>query len=162
MRSFALVNMLLFLFSVLVALVLEVAPMPEALEGWRPLWLALVIAYWALESPNGFRLLLAWLAGLMQDILYGSLLGVHALLLVIVAFAILRLQRRLRVFPAWQQALALTLVLMAGQLVVFWLDVLIGTPKMFAQYMIPALISGLFWPWFYLAVHLVRHALLRR
>ncbi|TDQ38514.1 rod shape-determining protein MreD [Thiopseudomonas denitrificans] len=161
MRHFSIVSALLFLTSLLLALILEVAPMPEAMRDWRPLWLALVVAYWALESPGGFRLLLAWLAGLMQDILYGSLLGLHALFLVVVAFAIHRLQQRLRIFPVWQQALILTLVFMAGQLMAFWLDVLTGSPKQFAQYMVPALISGLFWPWFYLAMHGV-HRLLRR
>ena len=161
MRPLSIAGFFLFLCSLVLALILEVAPLPEAMQGWRPLWLALVVAYWALETPQGFRLLFAWLIGLMQDALYGSVLGLHALFLVVVAFAILRFQQRLRVFPVWQQALFLTLILMIGQLIVFWLDVLTGSPKLLAQYMVPALISGLLWPWFYLVMHFL-YRLLRR
>lgn len=161
MRPLSIGRIFLFLFSLVLALVLEVAPLPEALQGWRPLWLALVVAYWALESPSGFRLLLAWLSGLMQDVLYGSVLGLHALFLVVVAFAIQSFQQRLRVFPVWQQAVFLTLLLMIAQLTVFWLDVLMGSSKLLVQYIVPALISGLLWPWFYLLMHAVQR-LLRR
>ncbi len=161
MKPLSAADVFLFLASLLLALVLEVAPMPEALQGWRPLWLALTVAYWALELPSGLRFMLAWLAGLMQDILYGSLLGLHALFLIMVVFAILRFQRRLRMFPVWQQAFFLTLIFMFGQMVLFWLDVLTGSAKLFVQYMVPALISGLLWPWFYLILHGL-HRLLKR
>lgn len=162
MRPLSAGSIFLFVCSLVLALILEVAPMPDSMQGWRPLWLALVIAYWSLEAPHGFRLLLAWLIGLMQDVLYGGALGLHALFLIIVAFAIQRFQQRLRVFPVWQQALFLTLILMFGQLVVFWLDVLTGSPKLLAQYMVPALISGLLWPWFYLVLHSLHRLLVRR
>lgn len=162
MKSVSMGSVFLFLISLLVALILEVAPLTEALHGWRPFWLALTLAYWALETSRGGSLLLAWLAGLLQDVLYGSLLGLHALFLVIVVFAIQRFQQRLRMFPVWQQALFLTIVFALGQLLMFWLDVLTGTPKLLLQYMVPALVSGLLWPWFYLALHTLHRLLLRR
>lgn len=162
MKSLSFGSVVLFVCSLVVALVLEVAPLPDAMQGWRPLWLALVLAYWALEAPYGFRLLLAWLAGLMQDILCGSLLGMHALFLVLVVFAIQRFQQRLRVFPVWQQALFLTLVFMTGQLVQFWLEAMAGTSRLLVQYMVSALLTGLLWPWFSLLMHALGRFLRRR
>lgn len=162
MRPLSLLGIFLFLVSLTLALVLEVAPLPEAMHGWRPLWLALVMVFWALEAPRGGSLLLAWLVGLLQDVVYGSLLGLHALFLVIVVFAVLRVQRRLRMFPVWQQAFFLTLVFVFGQLLVFWLEVLAGTPRLLLQYMLPALVSGLLWPWVWLLLHVLQRSLLRR
>ena len=56
---------LLAVLSVLLACVLEVAPLPDFMREWRPLWLALVLSYWVLESRGSFRLSLVWLAGLL-------------------------------------------------------------------------------------------------
>lgn len=162
MRQVSLLGVFLFLVSLALALVLEVAPLPEAMQGWRPLWLALVMSFWALENSRGGSLLLAWLVGLLQDVLYGSLLGLHAFFLVIVVFAILRVQRRLRMFPVWQQAFFLTLVFAFGQLLMFWLEVLAGTPRLLLQYMLPALVSGLLWPWVWLLLHVLQRGVLRR
>lgn len=162
MRQVSLLGVFLFLVSLALALVLEVAPLPEVMQGWRPLWLALVMSFWALETSRGGSLLLAWLVGLLQDVLYGSLLGLHAFFLVIVVFAVLRVQRRLRMFPVWQQAFFLTLVFAFGQLLMFWLEVLAGTPKLLLQYILPALVSGLLWPWVWLLLHMVQRGVLRR
>lgn len=162
MRQVSLLGVFLFLVSLALALVLEVAPLPEVMQGWRPLWLALVMSFWALEASRGGSLLLAWLVGLLQDVLYGSLLGLHAFFLVIVVFAVLRVQRRLRMFPVWQQAFFLTLVFAFGQLLMFWLEVLAGTPKLLLQYILPALVSGLLWPWVWLLLHMVQRGVLRR
>ena len=38
--------------SILVALVLGLLPLPQVLQPLRPYWLALVVAYWVLESPD--------------------------------------------------------------------------------------------------------------
>lgn len=153
MRAVRSANLLLLIISLLLALLLEVAPMPNALQEWRPLWLALVLSYWALETPHNFRIGLAWLTGIAQDVLYGSLLGFHGLFLVFVVFVILLLQQRLRMFPHWQQAFFLTLVFVAGQLVLLWLGELTGTRTKLMEFLLPALISGLLWPWVYMIMH---------
>lgn len=161
MKTLSLGSLLLLVCSLSLAYILEVAPLPDIMRGWRPLWLALVVGYWVLESPRGFRLGVAWLAGLVQDILYGTLLGFHALFLTLVAFAILRFQQRLRIFPFWQQAVYLTLVFMLGQLLLWWISQLTGTAKPLLQHMAPAVLSGLLWPWVYMIMHGL-HRLLTR
>lgn len=152
---------LLAVLSVLLACVLEVAPLPDFMREWRPLWLALVLSYWVLESRGSFRLSLVWLAGLLQDILYGSLLGFHALFLTLVAFVILQFQQRLRIFPFWQQAFYLALLYVLGQLVLMLLGYLTGTVRPLVQYLAPALLSGLIWPWLYMIMHSLQRWLAR-
>lgn len=153
MRAVSIATLFLFFCSLVLAFALEVAPLPEFARDWRPLWLALVVVFWTLELTQGFRFWLAWLSGLMQDVLYGSYLGLHAMFLLLLVYAVQRFQQRLRVFPAWQQVLFLTVLFAVGQLVLFWLEVLTGTARELRQYLLPALISGLLWPWCYFMLH---------
>ena len=76
-------------FTLLVALLLSVAPMPEHLEMARPLWLALVLTFWAMNYPHYLGLLTAWCLGIAQDVLYGTPFGQHALALTLVVFLVL-------------------------------------------------------------------------
>src|SRR5690606_11717165 len=65
--------------SVLVAIVLGLLPLPDALQPLRPYWLALVLAYWLIEHPDRAVLGLAFACGLLADLAFGSLLGAQAL-----------------------------------------------------------------------------------
>ena len=65
--------------SVLVALVLGLLPLPAPVQGLRPYWLALVVAYWVIEEPERAGLGLAFVAGLLADLAFGALLGEQAL-----------------------------------------------------------------------------------
>ena len=137
-------------FTLVLALLLSVAPMPEHLEVGRPLWLALVLTFWAMNYPQHVGLLTAWCLGLAQDVLYGTLFGQHALALVLVVFLVLTLQQRLKLFPLWQQSFALLIIYGLAQLVLLWLSTLSGMRPEISFYAVPVAISCLFWPWLYL------------
>ena len=136
--------------SLVLALLLSVAPMPEHLEAGRPLWLALVLTFWAINYPHHVHLLTAWCLGLAQDILYGTLFGQHALSLVLVVFLVVTLQQRLKLFPLWQQSCALLVIYGLAQLLLLWLSTLSGMRPEISYYAVPVLVSCLLWPWRYL------------
>ena len=142
--------MLLMWLTLIGALLLSVAPMPEHLEMSRPLWLALVLTFWAMHYPHQVGLLTAWSLGVAQDILYGSLFGQHALSLMLVVFLILTLQQRLKLFPLWQQSCALLIIYGLAQLVLLWLSTLSGMRPELSYYAVPVLVSCLLWPWLFL------------
>ena len=142
--------MLLMWLTLIVPLLLSVAPMPEHLEMGRPLWLALVLTFWAMNYPHQVGLLTAWSLGIAQDILYGSLFGQHALSLMLVVFLILTLQQRLKLFPLWQQSCALLIIYGLAQLVLLWLSTLSGMRPELSYYALPVLVSCLLWPWLFL------------
>ncbi|MFG0381554.1 rod shape-determining protein MreD [Pseudomonas sp. zbq_18] len=133
--------------SLLLALLLSVAPMPQFMEVGRPLWLALVLSYWVLALPHRLGMVSAWGLGLVEDVLYGSLFGQNALILTLIVFLVLSLQRRLRMFPMWQQSLVLLVVFGLAQLVQLWLNALTGNRLPTLLFVLPALISALLWPW---------------
>ncbi|MDD0845417.1 rod shape-determining protein MreD [Pseudomonas sp. Gutcm_11s] len=133
--------------SLILALLLSVAPMPQFMEVGRPLWVALFLSYWALSLPHRIGMVSAWCLGLVQDVLFGTLLGQNALILTLIIFLVLSLQRRLQMFPMWQQSLVLLVVLGIAQLVQLWLNALTGNRPPTLAFVLPALISALLWPW---------------
>ncbi|MGH8353316.1 MAG: rod shape-determining protein MreD [Pseudomonas sp.] len=138
--------------SFAVALLLSVAPMPSFMEIGRPLWLALFLTYWTLALPHRVGMTSAWLLGLAEDVLYGSLLGQNALILSLICFLVLTLHQRLRMFPIWQQSLVLLVVFGLAQLVQLWLNALTGNRPPTLAFVLPALVSALLWPWVFAAL----------
>lgn len=143
--------------SLLLALLLSVAPMPQFMEVGRPLWLALVLSYWVLALPHRLGMVSAWGLGLVEDVLYGTLFGQNALILTLITFLVLSLQRRLRMFPMWQQSLVLLVVFGLAQLVQLWLNALTGNRLPTLLFVLPALISALLWPWVFAILRGLQH-----
>jgi rod shape-determining protein MreD len=136
--------------TLIVALLLSVMPMPAEMEIGRPLWLALVLTFWAIYFPQNISVLTAWCVGIAQDVLYGTLFGQHALALVLIVFLVLTLQQRLKVFPLWQQSAVLLVIYGLAQLLLLWLSTLSGMRPEINYYAWPVLVSCLLWPWLYL------------
>ncbi|SEM30227.1 rod shape-determining protein MreD [Pseudomonas sp. ok272] len=128
-----------------VALLLSIVPFPH-IEILRPMFIALPLAYWALQLPEKVGMVTAFCLGLALDVLYGTLLGHNALILTLITFLILSLQQRLRMFPMWQQSLVILVILGLAQLLQLWLSALTGSRETLAV-LLPALISALLWPW---------------
>ena len=139
-------------FSLVLALLLSVAPMPTFMEVGRPLWPALLLTYWTLALPHRVGMTTAWLVGIAQDVLYGTLLGQNALILALITFLVLALHQRLRMFPMWQQSLVLMVVFGLAQLVQLWLNALTGNRPPTLLFLLPALVSALLWPWIFAAL----------
>ena len=93
--------------SVALALLLGLVLLAALLQPLRPYWLALVLTYWVIETPDRAGLGFAFCIGLLADLLYGGILGEQALRLVVMAFILQRFRARLRFFPLSQQALAI-------------------------------------------------------
>lgn len=140
---------LIIALSFVAALVLSVVPMPAPFDVGRPMWLAMVVAYWVMAMPHRVGLLTAWVAGLATDVLFGELFGQNALVLVLVAWLMLLLYQRIRRFPLWQQSLVMLPVLGIAQMVALWLSSLVSDRSPTLLYLLPALISAVLWPWVY-------------
>ena len=70
---------LAFWLSLFLALILQLIALPESMSAARPLWLPLVLGYWALTEPRVPVLIAAFLFGVMLDVLFASVFGQHAL-----------------------------------------------------------------------------------
>lgn len=132
--------------SLLIALSLEVTPLPGMARLWAPPWLAMVVIYWSLAFPRRYGLGLAWLSGLVLDVLKGGLLGQHALALTVVAWVALRFHLRFRLFPVWQQAAAVGVVAGIHEFLIFWVDGIAGEADMSVHRAAPPIVAAVLWP----------------
>lgn len=134
------------------AILLGLAPLPEALRAFRPFWMALVVVYASLEWPDEFGLGTAFLLGLISDLVTGVVFGEHAFRLVVIAFIILRFRSRIRFFPMWQQTAAVFALLMNDRVVTWMLRTFTGDFAIDWRYWIAPAVGALLWPWFFLVV----------
>jgi len=146
----------LILASFVLALLLHIIGLPELLEPLRPDWMALVLVYWCIALPERVGVIIGWLAGLMLDVASGALLGQNALTLAIVAFLALRLHQRIRLFPLWQQAVSVLLLVLLHLMLVLWIKGVIGQSTEDWSYWLPALTSLLIWPPLFLSLRWLR------
>jgi rod shape-determining protein MreD len=132
--------------TLLAALVLQLFELPYALAALRPLWVPLVLVYWAMVIPQPTGLLPAWIVGLLLDVLLGSVLGQHALGLTVMVFVTLQMRGILSLYPVWQEAVALTPVWLLYTFLMFWIDGATGHRADPLLLWMPLLTTGLCWP----------------
>ena len=133
--------------SYLVALLLTIWPLPNWAEPFRPAWVVLATIYWCLFLPHRVGLLVTFGVGVLMDTLTGSLLGEHALALLLVAWITLKLHLQIRVFPWWQQTLAVLVLMLIYTFVLFWVDGMLGYTQGAMLRWMPVFITTLLWPW---------------
>lgn len=148
--------------SITIALLLGLLPLPEAVQPWRPYWLALVVAYWVIENPDRIGLGFAFTVGLLADLVFGSLLGEQALRLVVVTFILQRFRARLRFFPLSQQALAIGGLLLNDRIVTSVVHLALGIPLLPSAFWLAPLVGMLLWPPLFLLLDALRLGSWRR
>ncbi len=142
--------------TIVAAVLLSLLPVPEVLLPFKPYWVALVVIYWSLETHGTLNLGLAFLIGLFVDVLSGSLMGLHALSLVIMVFLVQRFRSRLRFFPPWQQAISVLALLVNDRIILIWIIALLGEPLPTWKYWLPPLVGMVIWPWLFLFLDRIR------
>lgn len=140
----------LILLSIVAAFMLAIMPLPDWIYEFRPDWVALVMIYWIITAPDKIGLTAAWFAGLLMDVSYGTLMGQHAVGMVLIAYVIQIQQQRLRVASLLQQAIVIFFLLLLKQLLTLWVDGMLGRAPDSWLYFMPTITSTLLWPWTYL------------
>jgi len=146
----------LIFISFLVAFALSILPLPTWLAPYRPDWISLMLIYWCLVLPERVGVVTGWSLGLLLDILLGSLIGQRALSLSIVAYASVKLHQRTRLYPMWQQALTVLLMLLLNQLFILWISGIIGRPPKTPFYWAPSFVGFFLWPWLFYFMNAVQ------
>lgn len=147
---------LFILLTFFIAMMLAVVPLPEALQVWRPDWVALVLIYWCIEVPDRIIIGVAWITGLFMDVLTGALLGQNAFILVLVAYVSVRLHQRTRVLPIIQQALTVTILLALARVLDLWIMGIFGQPGGGVSFWLPIATGGLMWPFVFVVLDRLR------
>ncbi|MCG6967321.1 MAG: rod shape-determining protein MreD [Chromatiaceae bacterium] len=147
---------LIIVATLCVAMLLTILPMPEWARPFRPQWVALVLLYWAIALPHRVGVGTGFIAGIVLDVLTGTLLGQHSLGLTVVIFIAIQLHQRIRVFPFWQQSLGILILLIIDHLLGLWVT---GATRGVAPpliYWAMPLIGALLWPWIFVTLRKTR------
>jgi rod shape-determining protein MreD len=138
------------LITMVAAFMLAIMPLPNWAVELRPEWVTLVLIYWAMTAPSKIGVTLAWFTGLLLDVSYGTLMGQHAIGMVLVIYVIHIQHQRLRVASLLQQAIVIFGLLFIKQLLILWVDGMLGRAPGSWLYFMPTVTSTVLWPWVYL------------
>jgi rod shape-determining protein MreD len=134
------------LLTVVVALVLSVLPLPLWLAAVRPAFLVLTVMYWAIAAPRVGGIGLGFVCGLALDVFRGAVLGQNALALTAITYVAVREHQKIRLKPAFQQALIMLALLLAYEFILFAIDGWTGHPVTSPLRWIHTLTGALIWP----------------
>ncbi len=152
-------NVWVIVMSLVFAGVLSVVPLPVWIELWRPDWVALVLIYWVIALPHRIGLISAWIVGFLIDVLEGTLLGLNAVILTMMAYIALTLYQRLRMFTPLQQSMTILMLIGTGQLIIFWIQTATGQNTADnLTFVLSALTSALLWPLIFVSLRFWRRS----
>lgn len=143
----------------IIALVMEIAPWPTNFQSFKPAWLVLVLTYWVLSIPNKINIDCAFILGVVWDLVLGSTLGLHALVLSVFAYLVAANHLILRNLSLWFQSILVILLVFAIRLSIFFIEFAVNTAQFQPQEIFGALISGILWPWVFLLLRKIRQKL---
>ena len=125
-------------------------------QMYRPNWVALVLIYWSMAMPKRVGLWVAFFTGLIVDTSQGTLLGQHTLALLIVVFINLNFYQRIRVLALAQQAFYVLFLLLINQVVIAWIEGIMGRPTPVLAFFGAPVVGMLIWPWVFVVLRDIR------
>ena len=149
-------NGIIIIFTLLIALMASIMPMPLSADAFRPDWVLIVLMYWSMALPGRVNIITAWVMGFLLDVLLGSVLGVHAAAMAISIYIIVRNYQKIRNFSIWQQALITGVIAALYHLIVFWLQRFLIDVVFLTSYLYPVITTIILWPWVFYLLRKVR------
>lgn len=132
--------------TLFVALILDLLPWQGLGMLVRPDFVLLLLLYWTINHPLRIGMAAAWAMGLVMDVADGALLGQYALAYSVTVYIALVLHRRIQAFGLWQQALHISFLLVASQLLTLLVHLLSGADFIGWHYFLASMTGTLIWP----------------
>ncbi|QIW15891.1 rod shape-determining protein MreD [Pasteurellaceae bacterium RH1A] len=130
-----------------------------AIKGLRPTWIVLVLLYWTLALPNKINVGTAFAAGIVWDLILGSILGIHALVLSFAIYFVAKYHLILRNLSLWLQSLLVMGFIVLIRCGIFLVEFILHSAEFNSQELAGAVISGVLWPWIFLLMRHIRRGL---
>ncbi len=153
---------LVIYLSLFVGLLLMQLPLLDSIQIYWPNWVALVLIYWSMALPKRVGIWFAFFTGILLDTSQGTLLGQHTLALVIIIFINLNFYQRIRVLALTQQAIYVFVLLFINQLIIAWVEGIIGRPTPVLAFFGAPFFGMFFWPWIFVVLRDVRRRAILR
>lgn len=132
-------------FSFVLALLVNLLPWQAAVSNFTPDFVALLILYWTLNQPRRVGVGIAFFLGVLMDVGDANVLGQHALAYSVIAGLLLIRQRRIAIYPFWQQALLALALLLLAQVIMVVIRAAMGAAFVGWTYFIGSFFAALLW-----------------
>ncbi len=147
-------SMLIIILTILIGLFLSLITLP--IGYYAPEWILLIAIYWAIAIPSNGKITLAFISGIVVDIVYGQILGISSLFYVVLIYLILRLYNSLRYMTIAQQAVVLFILIFIKQHLLVWAYYIIDSNIDYQALVVGAAVSALVWPLIYFTLRFLR------
>ena len=134
------------LITILLAFMLMMMPLPNAVAPFRPDWITLILIFWAMTVPRSYSIGIAWIVGVVLDVAQGTLLGQHALALCVIVYITVKFHLLMRVFPLSQLTATVFALLALYQFLLFWINGVAGVTAQAIDYWGPVVTGTIIWP----------------
>lgn len=113
---------------------------------YRPDFTGLLLIFFAITDGKRVNVGVAWLTGLVLDLLTGATLGINALVLAFEVYIIISQFNHFVNFKTWQQMIVIGLVSFISHVGVYWFGHLIGQPSYSTNFAWQTLVTMFTWP----------------
>ncbi len=139
-------NLIGYYLTILLAMCLNILPLPIVLKEFNPDWVLLGLIYWVFIVPERIGVFNAGVVGFLLDILTGRLLGQYALIYALIIYVCLKLHRRLNNYLMPQQIVFIFFCLLFSRILAAWIGNMQGHTILFHVFLFPVFSGALFWP----------------
>lgn len=137
---------LIFFPLIFFVLILEIVRLPALIAPYRPDFTGLLLIFFAITDNKRVNVGVAWLTGLVLDLLTGATLGINALVLSLEVYLIVSQFKRFAAFQTWQQMIVIGMVSFISHVGVYWFGHLIGQPSYSTNFAWQTLVTMFTWP----------------
>lgn len=135
------------ILAIVLSLGLSILPLPELITNFRPPWVLMLVLYLQFFIPSHFNLMVLIIIGLMMDVLLATVMGEHALALILVTWIASSKARRFQFFSPGQQMALIGFFCFLYQLAILVTDSFLGYPVSWLSCLSSSLVSVVFWLW---------------
>ena len=135
-----------FVATLILTLILTAVPWPLAGLGVVPHWGFLLIAWWGIARHYQFSMILAFLASIPVDVIYGTPLGFHALLFSVMTYLLSLSGTRVWQVNWLRQMVVIFPVLLVMMSLSYWARVLLGQDAHYGVLFLQSVTTAVAWP----------------
>lgn len=139
----------IFFVMLLFSLILEIIHFPAWLSEFRPNFTILVVIFFAVADPNRINVGIAWICGIVLDLLTGAPFGLNAMSFVTLVWVVVTQFRHFVFFERWQQILIIGLITTINNIITFWLEHVFGDNTQVSSFVYQAIANMVCWPVIY-------------
>lgn len=149
-----------FIATLVLTLVLTAVPWPATSLGVIPHWGFLLIAWWGIARHYQFSMLLAFLASIPVDVMYGTPLGLHAFLFSVMTYLLTLFGTRVWQVNWLRQMFVIFPIVLVMVSLSYWARLLLGQEVQYGVLFVQSMTTAVAWPimhsvydWVYEATH---------